>query len=287
MTRSYAVSFGRPATLVGVVTKPPSGTEVHPATVILLNAGVIHHVGPNRLYVLLADRLARAGIQSLRFDLSGIGDSEIRQDDHDLDNTVLRDIDDALTFMGERHQADRFVLTGICTGANNSLRFAFRDERVAGVIPIDPFAYETLGFHVRHYGRRLFRAESWRNALTGRNRYLTKLIEPRFGGLDPWKAFTGIGGMVAPPPRVERSEMHRILHTLADRGVPLLHVFTGGNRRYNYRDQFWASFPSLPRDGQIHVEFMPEAGHTFGRHAHRQSLADRIEEWMSSTSFPD
>jgi pimeloyl-ACP methyl ester carboxylesterase len=286
VTRSLAATFGRPAALVGVVTKPAPPAEPRPVTVVLLNAGVIHHIGPNRLHVLLAARLARAGFQSIRFDLSGIGDSEVRTDEHDLDATVHRDIDDALDFMTERHHASSFVLAGICTGANHGLRFAAADDRVVGVIPIDPFAYKTLGFQLRHYGRRVFRAKSWRNALTGRNQYLKKMLAGRSEAAITSGAFGAIGGTVAPPPRVERSEMRRILHTLVERRVPLLQVFTGGNIRYNHGAQFWSAFPSLRRKGAIRIEFMPDAGHTFSRHRHRERLGSLIEEWLRTTSFP-
>src|SRR6185312_12807504 len=46
--------------------------------VILLNAGAVGQIGPNRLHVVLARRLAAAGDLVLRLDVSGIGDSRVR-----------------------------------------------------------------------------------------------------------------------------------------------------------------------------------------------------------------
>ena len=285
MTRSQAVTFGRGATLVGVITKPSRDVAVEGLAVVVLNAGVIHHVGPNRLHVMLAETLAQAGFQSLRFDLSGIGDSGMRHDVHDLNGSAMRDIDDALTFLGERHGVTRFVMVGLCTGANNALRVAHRDPRVVGVVPIDPFSYKTFGYHLRHYGRRLFRSASWRNALSGRNRYL-KGFWGRQEDAATVEAFTNIGGTVAPPPRVAQVEMADMLGGLVDRAIPTLHVFTGGNVRYNHRDQLWEVFRFLPRRGSVDVKFMPEAGHTFERRAHREEVARFLCDWMSNTTFP-
>ncbi len=70
--------FGESRNLVGVITQPGDGPAPDFAFV-LLNAGVIHHVGPNRINVKLARRLADSGFTVMRFDLSGIGDSRASQ----------------------------------------------------------------------------------------------------------------------------------------------------------------------------------------------------------------
>ena len=41
------------------------------ATVVMLNAGLIHRVGPFRMNIELAERLARRGIDLFRFDAVG------------------------------------------------------------------------------------------------------------------------------------------------------------------------------------------------------------------------
>ena len=63
--------------LVGVATlgrpRPRFATAL-----ILLNAGLVHRMGPFRLYVQMARRLAAEGYAVLRFDQSGLGDSPRR-----------------------------------------------------------------------------------------------------------------------------------------------------------------------------------------------------------------
>ena len=57
--------------LRGIVTRPAAGPPPHPL-LILLNAGAVRRIGPNRLYVALARRVAAGGALVLRVDLSGL-----------------------------------------------------------------------------------------------------------------------------------------------------------------------------------------------------------------------
>ena len=71
-----ALLLGSDASLAAVVTDPEPGAGAPQAPAVLwLSAGFLHRVGPNRLYVTMARRLAALGFTSVRFDFSGIGDS--------------------------------------------------------------------------------------------------------------------------------------------------------------------------------------------------------------------
>ena len=72
-----AVVFGKVENLVGIVSEPTDGeANGNEPAFVLLNAGLVHRVGPNRFYVTLARELAKAGHVTLRFDYSGVGDSD-------------------------------------------------------------------------------------------------------------------------------------------------------------------------------------------------------------------
>ena len=88
--RERTLLFGDGKSLVGIITEPPPSDEVlaRPA-VILLNAGLLHRIGPNRVHVRLARRLAEAGFVVMRFDYSGIGDSRPRTDDTPFARSAL------------------------------------------------------------------------------------------------------------------------------------------------------------------------------------------------------
>ena len=67
--------FGEKGSLIGVVSLPDKNREIiNGPGIILLNSGLLHRVGPNRLYVKIARNAATSGLVAFRFDLSGIGD---------------------------------------------------------------------------------------------------------------------------------------------------------------------------------------------------------------------
>lgn len=77
--REQALLLGPRKSLVGIIAVSPSPLPDAPM-VVILNSGIIHRVGAHRVYVPLSRALAAAGFPVLRFDLSGIGDSENRVD---------------------------------------------------------------------------------------------------------------------------------------------------------------------------------------------------------------
>ena len=79
--RERALTFGPDGGLVGILTEPdPDVARANAPAHVILNSGILHRVGASRLYVQTARSLAEDGITSLRFDFSGIGDSEVRKD---------------------------------------------------------------------------------------------------------------------------------------------------------------------------------------------------------------
>src|SRR6185295_20136065 len=99
--------------LVGIVTDPPgfvpSRSAGGPLGAILLNAGVIHRVGPSRLYVYLARELAALGCVAARFDHSGIGDSTVRRDGSSFEESSLVEAREAMDALQESRGVERFV----------------------------------------------------------------------------------------------------------------------------------------------------------------------------------
>ena len=81
--------------LVAVLSRPALARD-RPA-VIILNAGVLHRVGPHRLHVALARRLAARGLPALRIDLAGVGDSPGRGDGGSFRASAVADTRAAMT----------------------------------------------------------------------------------------------------------------------------------------------------------------------------------------------
>ena len=155
-----ALHFGPGGSLLGILTLA-AGSRLDAPGLILLNAGLIHRVGPNRLYVTLARRLAALGFPCLRFDISGIGDSVIAGRDMPISERALRDIRLAMDVVTQTVGCDRFVVMGLCAGAVAAHVAAVADERVAGSIQLDGYAYPTLGSYVRHYLPKAAQIASW------------------------------------------------------------------------------------------------------------------------------
>jgi alpha-beta hydrolase superfamily lysophospholipase len=130
-----AIVFGSDVRLVGVVTTPAAPRDgVDRVGVVLLNAGVVHRVGPNRLYVTLARRLSQSGLTVLRFDHSGIGDSETRDDLMDFNQSSVAEAIAAMDWLARERQCRSFVLLGLCSGTLTAFKTAQVDQRVRGLI---------------------------------------------------------------------------------------------------------------------------------------------------------
>jgi dienelactone hydrolase len=272
--------FGKWRSLAGVVTQPaaPPPRADMPA-VLLLNAGLLHHVGPNRLHVALARRLAGAGVRSLRFDLSGIGDSGVRADNLPRVESAVEETREAMDHLARVHGAQRFVLFGICAGAEQALRVAAVDSRVAGIVPVDGYRYRTSGFTLHHYRRRLFRARTWTNILTGKHPAIARLLGRRRMARAPAAAGPRLTLLTPFPPREEAEA--RLLE-FADRGGQLLAIYTPG-AVFNHAAQFHAMFPTLASRPTVRSAFLPHANHVFTLLSAQEALVAAVETWMRET----
>ena len=126
-----AARFGAYGNLVGIVTPPVGGVPPRGAFVFL-NAGVVHRVGPNRIYVTAARRLAARGFLSVRFDLSGLGDSSSRRDATAFDQAASQfeaALNDLRNSSGDR--VERALIQKIATGYQT---FLATDQMIVGAL---------------------------------------------------------------------------------------------------------------------------------------------------------
>ncbi len=274
------VQLGPDGHLVGVLTRgvaaAPKGATTRPV-VIFLNAGVIHRVGPHRLHVVLARRVAERGITSLRLDLSGIGDSRSVPGALSFRESAVADARTAMDWVTSETGARRFVLVGLCSGANNALATAVADERVVGIVALDPPAYGTRAAHVRNVVARLRSlggpraAAAWgaSAALRRMRRHLGALRRPTAAPVERSEASGA-------PPLAEYREQ---LGALVDRGVAILAVFSGGlGARYNHEDQLFELLPELR--GRVDRAWFADANHTFTELAAQAELVSTVARWL-------
>lgn len=250
--------------LVGVVTHPPEGARSKVA-VLLLNAGLTRHPGPFRLHVDLARTLAARGFPVLRFDQSGVGDSDVPV--RSGNDRRQHEVEAAMRLLAEQTGAMRFVLCGLCSGADDAFHVAATNPRVTGAILLDGVAYPTPGFWLRHAVPRLLNFGKVLRYLASRRNPGPSLADFR-----DWP---------------EKTEARRMLSDIVERGTRLLFVFTGGAYHYfNHRDQLAASLGRAARAPQVALEFWREYDHTFYLRKHRRVLIARVEAWMRSEFGP-
>lgn len=277
--REKAVRFGTSAPLIGVVTEPlgPAASPERPG-VIFLNSGILHHVGACRLYVSAARALAAQGYTAMRFDHAGIGDSEVRREAMPFEPGAILDTRDAMGHLSSTKGIQRFVLMGLCSGADMSFRVASQDPRVVGLVQLDAWAYRTLGYYVRHYGKRARDLSAWTGFVRRKVRGVLASGPPAGGerGADT----VGAEYRRRFPPR---DEVARELRTLLDRGVQMLYLFSGGQEEhFNHRAQYRASFHDVDFRDQVHVEHLPDADHLFSGLEHQRFVIQAMTEWMSA-----
>jgi alpha-beta hydrolase superfamily lysophospholipase len=136
-----AVALGA-AGLFAIVAEPADGEPS--GTVLLSNSGVLPHVGPARVWVELARRLAGAGLRVARMDQSGIGDSPARPGRPEgvvYTPDALDDFEEAIRALLPGSPAD-VVLAGLCSGAYHSIETGQRlgSRHVCAVNPILTFS---------------------------------------------------------------------------------------------------------------------------------------------------
>jgi pimeloyl-ACP methyl ester carboxylesterase len=261
----HAHRFGRAAHLVGIVGLPASASAE--IGVIVLNAGLVHRIGPFRLHVELARRLNAAGYPSLRFDLSTLGDSSASGEAASRVQQVRADVSDAIALLRKESGCRQFVLIGLCSGAENAHRAAAADASIVGAVFLDGYAYRSTGFKLRYYLPKLLNPARLTHSIARR------LGKKKTGDAEAKPSF----GVVFPPIEEVRQEMAGML----DRGAHLYFIYSGGASNYfNHRRQFHENYGKLAAHAGVEVERLEETDHTYILTGDRSLLLDKIDRWM-------
>lgn len=271
-----ALRFGESAPLVGILTEPePSERQPDAPATIFLNSGIIHRVGASRLYVQMARRLAEEGFTSLRFDFSGIGDSEARRDSLPFEESAVAETRAAMDYLERVVGARSFHLMGLCSGADMAFAVAQVDHRVVGLGQLDPYGYRTFRWYLRHYGPRVLRLSTWTHSLRVRLASLLGRSGPECG--------TGSSSVFVAPEysRVfpKRREVEAKMASLAKRGIRFFVCFTGDEPAISYPGQFRESLPGVDFGDLLEEVFMSSADHTFTHPNHQVQVVDQFAEW--------
>jgi hypothetical protein len=308
--REKALLFGAHKSLAGILTEPAEKGDPKRPAVIILNAGVLHHVGPNRLHVRLARELARSGLASLRFDFSGLGDSRPRTDALPFAEVVVEEVGQAMTALQSLRGAQSFLLAGICSGADNAVAVATRDPRVSGAALVEPYSVPVPGFLLYSYRRRLLNPMSWWRLLRGRSEILDGLRarlrrapapSPNLGpgrlgaeeppvstsngqsrGDDP-KAAVALprGAELVPPLAAFAADVGRLL----DKGLRLSLTYSVESPAYfNYLTTLRPRVRPFLRDGRARLFVFDRTDHIFSPLAVQERFVEAIRSWAAGVT---
>jgi pimeloyl-ACP methyl ester carboxylesterase len=268
------IQFGDENRLSGILTIAETASADAPA-IIILSAGITPRVGPNRLHVSLARNFADSGFSALRFDMSGLGESLPPPPGLGYEAQSIEDVKDAVAVVNDVLGDRPVILAGLCSGADNGYRAALEIEGVAGLIMLDPYAYQHPA---------------------AKRAYLTKRAQ------DPEKLGEFIGNLSSRLSRMGRAaeeqgddeidlENDRIappleqfgadMQILCQRGVQTSIIYTHSvHHMINKAEQFFDTFKGFEFSDRLDVQVFGDADHTYTELAVRQKLIDHLCDWL-------
>ncbi len=248
--------------LVGILTRP---SGISRGTVVWLNSGSEHHVGPGRAWVEYARELALSGFASLRMDFSGWGESPDRGHvpGRPYDQHGIGEVGEAVGSLRELgHQ--RIVLAGLCAGAWIALRATLTVD-VDGVVAINPQMYWQPGDPVE--------ADLVSETRVRRLPEIRRNKRLRSVGL--WWLLDILG--VRHPAAVW-------LGDLESRHTPILAVFAEGDDGLEFlQDRTGRAWRRALSGGLIGSATVAGIDHPMHRHWQRGSMVTAITAWLDVT----
>jgi len=249
--KEKVLRIGKPQALTAIASIPEKNLSADMA-VVIVNAGVMHHIGPSRNSVRVARELAQSGYLALRFDFSGIGDSV------------------------PRSGTQWFTLMGLCSGADTIYETALQDERVHALCQIDPFCYRTPRWKFNYWLARLSDPGHW-----------LRFLKRRVSQLKEKSKNKSREGNVELPTYIRdfppRTEVRDGLNKLFKRNVRLLALFTNGQTKiYNYEKQFVDSMPDVDFKDLFTTAYYKNCSHIINEPDQQFMVTSKIINWVRS-----
>lgn len=286
--KEYALLIGKDRSLVGILTENEDAnvSEKNDLTgVLLLNAGLIHHIGPNRIYVKIARMLASMGFVVMRFDFSGIGDSGPRKDKLPATESTIDEVRQAMDYLEQFKNIKQFICIGLCDGATAAGQISAVDYRVKKVILIDPPVpanrqTELMAYSSYYSKHALFNPRSWLKLFSMRSSY-----RAIFGAV--WMEIEAklkinhvLGGKISEV----TNELSNFFRTLRIRGVKVLMIYSetsAGEIGERYFLKIVKEEYRMMRDsGLLTTEKLSRTDHLVTPLASQEKLLNMISRWV-------
>ncbi len=246
----------------------------NPLAVIIMTPGMLHNAGPFRMHKDLAQSLEQQGISSLRFDISGIGESlGVGAAGKSIDRAADEAIE-VMDYLMQQHNIQQFIMFGLCSGADDSIQAALKDERIKGVIALDGLAYKTPKFKLKETKllmRKMLSIEKWKHKLRD------------LSGNKTAPASLAMGNDIREFPETAKQACKE-LQQLVDNDVQLHFIYTGGTDYYNYAQQFYDMLPDMKWRGTESTHYFSQMDHVVMLCEDRKLFVDHVLEKTLSMS---
>lgn len=271
--------------LIGIIHVSASDGKVG---VLIVVGGPQYRVGSHRQFVLLARNLAEHGISAMRFDARGMGDSSGEQRRFDaLDDDIRAAVD---CFMASCASLDRVIIWGLCDAASAALFYAYQDERVVGMVLLNPWVFTEQGAaktYLKHYYlQRVLSPIFWK-----------KVFSFQFDVWDSLKSLLGIlkkaitvtatanTGVSTSIQIIEQGLLlpERMRECFIGFGKPVLLILSGRDLTADEFKQAVANdsgWQTLLNNPQVTRQDFAESDHTFSSAVWRNQVAEWTVNWV-------
>lgn len=262
------------------VTPTPPAPGAPPVIALLTNSGVIPRAGPNRMNVRLSQQFAAQGIPSVRFDLSGLGDSGRSRQPLPLMEQWVADCRAVMDEAQARFGCNQFLMVGFCSGAEVAHLVALQDPRMRAALLWDMYAYPTLESRLRYQWHR------WERVGWGGLWHKLRARALRWMGRDTGPAKPARPPAIPASPPSKEALCARLNRIVAD-GVILHFSFGEGNPHwFNHDRQFWAMFRGQPFLRGVTFRFLREADHLMTAQRAQMAFLGMTSTWVTSEVLP-
>lgn len=285
--------------LFGIFSLPLLRDTESKPTVLLLNSGSVHRMGPNRNYVYITRELLSLGFNVFRLDFLGLGDSihpdEAKENDPYVPE-ALSNIKQTISYLKENHKINNVILMGVCSGAYASFQFALHEdeESVHEVLPINPLTFYwkegmSLDFSPADYYfdwgvyQQSVRKKTGWLKLFKKLRKIPHIIFTVFKVF--WmkvqallKPFINFIKRLLGSKHIE--DLAWDLRVVTERGVKVKFIFADTDPGYQLllEGAGKSQVNKLVEQEKMEIEFIPKANHNFSSHLGRTQLLRRIYE---------
>ncbi len=271
--------------LLGIFSDALSETAV-----LVVVGGPQYRVGSHRQFTLLCRHLADAGISSLRFDYRGMGDSSGSIRDFE---SVQLDIEAAIDqLFALSPSIKRVVLWGLCDAASANLFYAYTDERVCGVVMLNPWVRTVEGeakAYLKHYYlSRLLDKELWKKILLGKfdfKQSFLSLSQMVMKLLVPQKEIEGAAKPTCQQNEISGTLPERMLKGLEYFNGDVLLILSGNDLTADEFRDVVASSPEWRQvlaSDKVSEHTLKQANHTFSTAAWRGEVEKWTSDWVLS-----